>query len=54
MENKSIIQGFSAAMNANRYHWLFLLRDSKIAVAREFNDTAHVNAVLGPVLAGAA
>ncbi|WP_176594682.1 nuclear transport factor 2 family protein [Sphingobium sp. EM0848] len=39
---------------ANRYHWLFLLRDGKITVAREYNDTAHVNAVLGPALAGAA
>jgi len=39
---------------ANRYHWLFILRDGKIAVAREYNDTAHVNAVIGPLLTGAA
>lgn len=44
----------NGARYANRYHWLFILRDGKIAVAREYNDTAHVNAVLGPVLAGAA
>ena len=36
---------------ANRYHWLFILRDGKIAVAREYNDTAHVRDVLGPILA---
>jgi uncharacterized protein len=44
----------TGARYANAYHWLFVLRDGKIAIAREYNDTAHVNAVLGPVLAGAA
>jgi len=44
----------TGARYANRYHWLFILRDGKIAVAREYNDTAHVKEVLGPLLAGAA
>ena len=44
----------SGAVYANTYHWLFVLREGKIAVIKEYNDTLHLNSVLGPILASAA
>jgi ketosteroid isomerase-like protein len=31
----------------NTYHFLFLFRDGKICLAKEYNDSAHVAAVFG-------
>lgn len=35
----------------NQYHWLFVLRDGQIALAKEYNDPSHVREVLGPLIA---
>ena len=37
----------------NEYHWLFEVRDGKIKAAREYMDTAHVEKLFGPLMAGA-
>ena len=31
----------------NTYHFLFVFRDGKICLSKEYNDSAHANAVLG-------
>ncbi|HEX4504772.1 MAG TPA: nuclear transport factor 2 family protein [Alphaproteobacteria bacterium] len=31
----------------NTYHFLFVFRDGKICLSKEYNDSAHANSVLG-------
>jgi len=33
----------------NTYHFLFVFRDGKICLSKEYNDSAHANWALGPL-----
>ena len=33
----------------NTYHFLFVFRDGKICLSKEYNDSAHANWALGPI-----
>jgi hypothetical protein len=42
----------NGAKYQNSYHFLFVIRDGRVAALKEYNDTAHSTAVWGPVFVG--